>query len=80
MLEPNYRGSTGYGEKFRNLNVEDSGGEADDVAAGAQYLVDQGLADPERLGIGGGSHGRTMVAYMVTKHPALFQAAIEMYG
>jgi dipeptidyl aminopeptidase/acylaminoacyl peptidase len=81
VLEPNYRGSTGYGEKFRNLNVEDSGGgEADDVAAGAQYLVDQGLADPKRLGIGGGSHGGTMVAYMVTKYPELFQAAIEMYG
>ena len=32
VLEPNYRGSTGYSEKFRNLNVEDSGGgEADDV-------------------------------------------------
>jgi dipeptidyl aminopeptidase/acylaminoacyl peptidase len=81
VLEPNYRGSTGYGEKFRNLNVEDSGGgEADDVAAGAQYLVAQGLADPKRLGIGGGSHGGTMVAYMVTKYPDLFQAAIEMYG
>ena len=37
VLEPNYRGSSGYGEKFRNLNVEDSGGgEMDDVAAGAQ--------------------------------------------
>ena len=81
VLEPNYRGSTGYGEKFRNLNVEDSGGgEADDVAAGAQFLLDQGLADPKRLGIGGGSHGGTMVAYMVTKYPNLFQAAIEMYG
>jgi dipeptidyl aminopeptidase/acylaminoacyl peptidase len=81
VLEPNYRGSTGYREAFRNLNVEDSGGgEADDVAAGAHYLVDQGLADASRLGIGGGSHGGTMVAYMVTKYPNLFQAAIEMYG
>ena len=81
VLEPNYRGSTGYGEKFRNLNVEDSGGgEMDDVAAGAQYLVDHGLADPKRLAIGGGSHGGTMVAYAVTKYPSLFQAAIEMYG
>lgn len=81
VLEPNYRGSTGYGEKFRNLNVEDSGGgEMDDVAAGAQYLVDQGLADPKRLAIGGGSHGGTMVAYAVTKYPDLFAAAIELYG
>jgi dipeptidyl aminopeptidase/acylaminoacyl peptidase len=81
VLEPNYRGSSGYGEKFRNLNVEDSGGgEMDDVAAGARYLIDNGLADPKHIAIGGGSHGGTMVAYAVTKYPALFQAAIEMYG
>jgi dipeptidyl aminopeptidase/acylaminoacyl peptidase len=81
VLEPNYRGSSGYGEKFRNLNVEDSGGgEMDDVAAGAQYLVDKGLADPARLAIGGGSHGGTMTAYAVTNYPKLFAAAIEMYG
>jgi dipeptidyl aminopeptidase/acylaminoacyl peptidase len=81
VLEPNYRGSSGYGEKFRNLNVEDSGGgEMDDVAAGADYLVKQGLADPKRLAIGGGSHGGTMVAYAVTKYPDLFAAAMELYG
>jgi dipeptidyl aminopeptidase/acylaminoacyl peptidase len=81
VVEPNYRGSSGYGEKFRNLNVEDSGGgETDDVAAGVKYVVDRGLADPKHVAIGGGSHGGTMVAYAVTKYPALFQAAIEMYG
>lgn len=81
VLEPNYRGSTGYGEAFRNLNVEDSnGGEVDDVATGAQYLVSQGLADPARLAIGGGSHGGTMTAYMVVHYPDLFAAAIELYG
>jgi dipeptidyl aminopeptidase/acylaminoacyl peptidase len=81
VLEPNYRGSSGYGEKFRNLNVGDSGGgEMDDVAAGAQYLIDHGLADPKRIAIGGGSHGGTMTAYAVTRYPQLFAAAIEMYG
>jgi dipeptidyl aminopeptidase/acylaminoacyl peptidase len=81
VLEPNYRGSSGYGEAFRNLNVEDSnGGEVDDVAAGAQYLVSQGVADPARLAIGGGSHGGTMTAYMVVHYPELFAAAIELYG
>jgi dipeptidyl aminopeptidase/acylaminoacyl peptidase len=81
VLEPNYRGSSGYGEKFRNLNVEDSGGgEMEDIAAGAQYLISQGLADPKRMAIGGGSHGGTMVGYAVTKYPDLFQAAIELYG
>jgi dipeptidyl aminopeptidase/acylaminoacyl peptidase len=81
VLEPNYRGSTGYGEVFRNLNVEDSnGGEVDDVATGAEYLVTRGLADPARLAIGGGSHGGTMVAYMVVHYPDLFAAALELYG
>lgn len=81
VLEPNYRGGTGYGEKFRNLNVEDSGGgEVQDVVAGAQYIVNTGLADRKRLGIGGGSHGGTMVAYAITKDPDLFKVAIELYG
>jgi dipeptidyl aminopeptidase/acylaminoacyl peptidase len=81
VLNPNYRGSSGQGEKFRNLNVEDSGGgEVDDVALGAEYLVSQGLADKARIGIGGGSHGGTMVAYEVTKRPDLWRAAIELYG
>lgn len=81
VLLPNYRGSIGYGEKFRNLNVEDSGGgEIDDVAAGAQYLVDRGIADPKRLAIAGGSHGGTVVAHAVVKYPDLFAAAIELYG
>src|SRR3984957_10296794 len=81
VLEPNYRGSNGYGEVFRNLNVEDSnGGEVDDVATGAQYLVAQGLADPARLAIGGGSHGGTMTAYMVVHYPDLFSGAIELFG
>jgi dipeptidyl aminopeptidase/acylaminoacyl peptidase len=81
VLRPNYRGSNGYGEKFRNLNVEDSGGgEMDDVAGGAQYLIDQGIADPKHIAIMGGSHGGTMTAYAVVKYPDLFAAAIEMFG
>lgn len=81
VLTPNYRGSTGYGEKFRNLNVEDSGGgEVTDVARGAAFLVAQGYADKGCIGIGGGSHGGTMVAYEVTKEPGVWHAAIEMYG
>ena len=47
---------------------------------GARYLVEGGLADPARLGIEGGSHGGTMVAYAVAKVPDLFQAADELFG
>ncbi len=81
VLEPNYRGSSGFGEVFRNRNVEDSnGGEVDDVAAGAHLLVEKYNVDPARIGIGGGSHGGTMVAYAVTRYPELFAAAEELYG
>jgi dipeptidyl aminopeptidase/acylaminoacyl peptidase len=81
VLQPNFRGSTGYGEKFRNLNVEDSGGgEIDDVGAAAKFLADQGLADPKRIAIGGGSHGGTVVANAVAKLPAVFAAGLELYG
>jgi dipeptidyl aminopeptidase/acylaminoacyl peptidase len=81
VLEPNFRGSTGYGERFRNANVEDSGGgEIDDIGAAVQYLIDVGLADPKRVAIGGGSHGGTVVANAVTKLPDTFAAGIEMFG
>ncbi len=81
VFEPNFRGSTGYGERFRNSNVEDSGGgEIRDIASSVQYLVDQGIADPRRVAIAGGSHGGTIVANAVTKLPNTFAAGIEMFG
>ncbi len=81
VLEPNFRGSTGYGEHFRNSNVEDSGGgEIDDIAAAVAYLVKAGITDPKRVAIGGGSHGGTVAANAVTKLPETFAAGIEMFG
>jgi dipeptidyl aminopeptidase/acylaminoacyl peptidase len=81
VLEPNFRGSTGYGEHFRNANVEDSGGgEIDDIAASVQYLIAAGLADPKHVGISGGSHGGTVVANAVAKLPDTFAVGIEKFG
>jgi dipeptidyl aminopeptidase/acylaminoacyl peptidase len=81
VLEPNFRGSTGYGERFRNANVEDSGGgEIDDIAASVRYLISAGLADPKHVGISGGSHGGTVVANAVARYPDLFAVGIEKYG
>jgi dipeptidyl aminopeptidase/acylaminoacyl peptidase len=49
VLEPNYRGSAGYGEKFRSLNVRNLGvGDAWDVLSGVDHLVAQGLGRPRR--------------------------------
>jgi dipeptidyl aminopeptidase/acylaminoacyl peptidase len=81
VFHPNYRGGIGYGEKFRNLNVGDSGGgEVQDVGAAVHYLIEHGLADPTRIAIGGTSHGATMVHYAVTKLPDLWTAAISFGG
>jgi dipeptidyl aminopeptidase/acylaminoacyl peptidase len=81
VLEPNFRGSTGYGERFRNANVEDSGGgEIDDIAASVKYLIDAGLTDPKHVGISGGSHGGTVVANAVAKLPDTFAVGIEKFG
>ncbi len=81
VLEPNFRGGTGYGERFRNANVEDSGGgEIDDIGASVKYLVDAGLADPKHVGISGGSHGGTVVANAVAKLPDTFAVGIEKFG
>ena len=81
VLEPNFRGSTGYGERFRNRNVEDSGGgEIDDIDASVRFLVQAGIADPKHVAIGGGSHGGTIVANAVARYPDTFAAGIEMFG
>jgi dipeptidyl aminopeptidase/acylaminoacyl peptidase len=81
VLEPNFRGSTGYGERFRNANVEDSGGgEIDDIQASVDCLVSIGLTDPKRVGISGGSHGGTVVANAVARYPDTFAVGIEKFG
>jgi dipeptidyl aminopeptidase/acylaminoacyl peptidase len=81
VLEPNFRGSTGYGERFRNANVEDSGGgEIDDIQASVNDLVKIGLTDPKRVGISGGSHGGTVVANAVARYPDTFAVGIEKFG
>jgi dipeptidyl aminopeptidase/acylaminoacyl peptidase len=58
ILQPNYRGSTGYGERFRGLNRGDiSGRDWIDIDSGIDYLVEAGIADSDRLGIMGWSFG-----------------------
>jgi dipeptidyl aminopeptidase/acylaminoacyl peptidase len=67
ILEPNYRGSNGYGEKFRSLNVRNLGiGDMWDVESGIDYLIAKGMADPERLGAMGWSQGGYISAFLTT--------------
>jgi dipeptidyl aminopeptidase/acylaminoacyl peptidase len=68
ILEPNYRGSAGYGEKFRSLNVRNLGvGDMWDVESGVDYLIAKGMADPERMGAMGWSQGGYISAFLATK-------------
>ncbi|MBG0787761.1 MAG: S9 family peptidase, partial [Anaerolineaceae bacterium] len=80
-LEVNYRGSTGYGRTYRNA-LNDNWGAVDvlDAAEGAQALIDQGLADPNKLIIKGGSAGGYTVLNALIHHPGLFKAGICSYG
>jgi len=58
ILEPNYRGSAGYGEKFRSLNVRNLGiGDSWDVESGVDHLIKSGIADRDRVGAMGWSQG-----------------------
>ena len=51
-----------------------------DIKASADYLVQQGIADPERLGIMGGSYGGYMMMAGVTEYPDLFAAGVNLFG
>jgi dipeptidyl aminopeptidase/acylaminoacyl peptidase len=75
VLEPNYRGSAGYGEKFRSLNVRNLGvGDAWDVLSGVDYLVAQGIADKDRMGVMGWSQGGYISAFLATHERQPFKA------
>jgi dipeptidyl aminopeptidase/acylaminoacyl peptidase len=75
VLEPNYRGSAGYGEKFRSLNVRNLGiGDAWDVLSGIDALVKQGLVDRDRVGSMGWSQGGYISAFLTTRHADRFRA------
>jgi len=81
VLEPNVRGSTGYGVKFRDMNRYDWGGkDLEDVAAGAEYLKGLPYVDPKRLAVFGGSYGGYMTLMQVVKKPELWKAAVSWVG
>ena len=77
VLYPNVRGSTGYGQRFVEMNRGDwGGGDFKDVMAGVDWAVARGIADPNRLGIGGWSYGGYMAAWAVTQ-TTRFKAAVS---
>ena len=67
VLKPNYRGSAGYGEKFRSLNVRNLGlGDYQDVISGVDALIAKGMVDKDRVGAMGWSQGGYISAFITT--------------
>ena len=67
VLRPNYRGSAGYGENFRSLNVKNLGvGDSWDVLSGVKYLEDKGVIDGDKVACMGWSQGGYISAYLTT--------------
>lgn len=79
VLVPNVRGSAGRGQAYADLVVGDmGGGETGDHLAGLDAFVAEGVIDPERIGVIGGSHGGFMTAWLVTQAPERFAAACAL--
>ena len=67
ILKPNYRGSAGYGEQFRSLNVRNLGlGDYQDVISGVDALIAKGMVDKDRVGAMGWSQGGYISAFITT--------------
>jgi dipeptidyl aminopeptidase/acylaminoacyl peptidase len=80
VFYPNIRGSTGYGYDFVVRNRGDwGGGDFKDIMAGVDYLIQRGIADPDRLGIAGWSYGGYMAEWAITQ-TTRFKAAVSGAG
>jgi dipeptidyl aminopeptidase/acylaminoacyl peptidase len=80
VLYPNPRGTPGYGAGFEDELVGDVGGvEITDILSGVDFLVEQGVADPQRLGIGGWSWGGTIAVSAISQTDR-FRCAIDGGG
>jgi dipeptidyl aminopeptidase/acylaminoacyl peptidase len=80
VLMPNPRGSSGRGSEFERLLQDDvGGGESQDLIAGAQAMVERGIADPDRLAIAGWSWGGYLTAWTITQ-TTIFRAAVMGAG
>jgi dipeptidyl aminopeptidase/acylaminoacyl peptidase len=81
VFYPNYRGSTGRGVAYSKADQGDgAGAEFDDVLAGVDYLIERGIADPDKVGITGGSYGGYFTAWGATRHSPRFAAGVMFVG
>lgn len=82
VLQLNFRGSSGYGKNFLNAgNLQwGTGSMQHDITDGVKWLIEQGIADPDRIGIMGGSYGGYATLAGITFTPDLYAAAVAIVG
>jgi dipeptidyl aminopeptidase/acylaminoacyl peptidase len=81
VLQVNFRTSTGYGRKFWEAGFKQWGlAIQDDITDGVKWLIDQGIADPERIGIYGGSFGGYATLAGVAFTPDLYACGVDYVG
>jgi pimeloyl-ACP methyl ester carboxylesterase len=81
VLQVNYRGSGGYGQAFQQAGYREWGGKMiDDITDATRYVIDQGIADKDRVAIGGGSYGGYAALMSAVRQPELYKAVIAYAG
>jgi len=81
VLQMNFRGSTGYGRNFWESSFKQWGQTMqNDISDGVKYLLKQGIADPKRIAIYGGSYGGYATLAGITQTPDLYACAIDYVG
>ncbi len=81
VLQLNFRSSTGYGRAFVDAGDREWGAKMqNDITDGVQWTIDQGIADPERIGIMGGSYGGYATLAGVAYTPELYKFGINIVG
>jgi dipeptidyl aminopeptidase/acylaminoacyl peptidase len=81
VIQPNFRGSTGYGKAFQEANFQDlGGGDLKDTVAAKTFLVQSGYVNDKKVGIFGGSYGGFMSLMAIGRTPDEFAAAVQWFG
>ncbi len=81
VLQMNFRGSTGFGREFLEISYGKWGQTMqDDITDGVRWLIDEGIADPERIAIYGGSYGGYATLQGIVKDPDLYACAVDYVG
>lgn len=81
VLQVNFRGSTGYGKKFLNAGNGEWGGKMqDDLTDAVKWSIKEGVADPKKVGIMGGSYGGYATLAGLTFTPDLYAAGVDIVG